>query len=388
MRPLRAATPASAPTTATAAPPPLPSSYRRLVARVPAPTFRDAVVLQEVAWSPPAPGEVSVRIVHAGVNGGCETFRARAERGTPFAAAAPGSLVPLGAEGAGVVAAVGDAVTSLAVGDAVVVSGGAAFAEYVSVPPSACLRVSAPTPAVTAAVLSGTTAVVALDATAGGVGPEDTVLVTAAAGGTGQFAVQAAAAAGARVIAVVGGPAKAAAVEGLLGRWPGRGDHVVLDRLASPPTLAAAIAAAAGAAGVTIAYEGVGGALRGAVLDALAPGGRLLCVGYMGGYPHAASSSPSPSSPAAPGLPPDRDLFWGRGRVDLPDGRAVIGDVWGGGDRRAVARARRKVVSAVDGGEWDALIDAPMHTGLEAAADAVERLLSGASIGKVVLRVG
>ena len=59
-----------------------------------------------------------------------------------------------------------------------------------------------------------------------------------------------------------------------------------------------------------------------------------------------------------------------------------------GGAKRAVARARRKVVSAVDGGEWDALIDAPMHTGLEAAADAVERLLSGASIGKVVLRVG
>jgi len=45
---------------------------------------------------------------------------------------------------------------------------------------------------------------------AGRVRRGDTVLVTAAAGGTGQFAVQLAAAAGATVVATCGGPAKAA----------------------------------------------------------------------------------------------------------------------------------------------------------------------------------
>lgn len=37
---------------------------------------------------------------------------------------------------------------------------------------------------------------------------------------------------------------------------------------------------------IDIAYEGVGGPLRDAVVDNLAPGGRLLAVGYISAYPH------------------------------------------------------------------------------------------------------
>ena len=134
----------------------------------------------------------------------------------------------------------------------------------------------------------------------------------------------------------------------------------------------------------------MGGALRAAALDALAPGGKLLCVGYIGAYPHAQARDGGPcaaTTPCSPSLPPDRDLFWGRARVDLPDGRVVLGDVWGGADRRAVARAKKKVVTAVDRGQLAVLIDEPRFRGLDAAADAVDRLLSGASIGKVVLDV-
>ena len=41
---------------------------------------------------------------------------------------------------------------------------------------------------------------------------------------------------------------------------------------------------------VDIAYEGVGGSLRDAVVDNLAPGGRLLAVGYISAYPHNSAS--------------------------------------------------------------------------------------------------
>ena len=37
---------------------------------------------------------------------------------------------------------------------------------------------------------------------------------------------------------------------------------------------------------IDIAYEGVGGPLRDAVLANLSPAGRLLAVGYISGYPH------------------------------------------------------------------------------------------------------
>ena len=37
---------------------------------------------------------------------------------------------------------------------------------------------------------------------------------------------------------------------------------------------------------IDVAYEGVGGPLRDAVVDNLAPGGRLLAVGYISEYPH------------------------------------------------------------------------------------------------------
>lgn len=334
--------------------------------------------------------QVAVRILYAGVNGGCETFRVRAglEPHTPFARADAGSIIPLGAEGVGVVAAVGSSVSSLKPGDAVAVSGAGSFAEFVRAPSSACTRLPAATPAAAAATLSGVTAAVALDVTAGGVRAGDTVCVTAAAGGTGHLAAQWAAAAGARVVAVVGSAEKAALITRLLAKWPDAG-HAVVDRsTVAPSDLPAALAAAAGPSGVDVAYEGVGGPLRAAVLETLADGGRMVCVGYVSAYPHSGDDAATRSTtPSAPSLPPDRDLFWGRARLDLPGGRVVHGDAWGGADARAVARARKKVLAAVAAGDVEAVIDQPMHVGLERADDAVDRLLSGASMGKVVLDV-
>ncbi|GFH18957.1 PKS_ER domain-containing protein [Haematococcus lacustris] len=76
------------------------------------------------------------------------------------------------------------------------------------------LQAAAPTAEAVALVLSGLTAAAALEGTAG-IQAGDWVAVTAAAGGTGHFAVQLALLAGCSVVAVVGGAHKVAAIRQL-----------------------------------------------------------------------------------------------------------------------------------------------------------------------------
>ena len=380
-----------------------PPTFTRLVAPGPAPDFRSAARLVTVTWADPPPDHVVVRIAYAGVNGGCETFRVRGEAGTAFArnaGATPADPIPLGAEGVGLVAALGPGITGLAVGDAVAVSSVNAFAEFVTAPAARCARLppglGGPTPAAVALTLSGVTAAVALDTCGVGPGkeaplsPADAVLVTAAAGGTGHLAAQWAAAAGAAVFATTGGRAKAAALRALLAPWPRARviDYTVED-------VAAVLAAECPSPGLTVAYEGVGGAMRGAAVGALAPGGRLLAVGHISEYPNAAPAraQPTPATPSS--LPSAHDTFWGGREVDLGAGRTLYGNVWGEAGALGVPRARRAVFAAftrgtlrvlVDGATADGVVDTP-YVGLGAAVDGVERLLSGESVGKVVLRV-
>ena len=511
-------------TSAVAPPPPppppppqhLPATYRRLVARVPSPSFRSGARVEELPLLSPdsllGEGQVLVRVAVAGVNGGCETFRVRAEPGTPFAKegsspASPSSssaslsssssspssspdplVVPLGAEGAGTVVAVGPGVrpSQLAVGDRVTVNGGAAFAEFVVAGARGCFRVPessssscSPSLSPAAAValsLSGLTAAVALHATAK-VRRGETVLVTAAAGGTGHLAVQLAALAGCRVVAVAGGERKARRLRRELSRLDPANEagHAVVDYKSEEASrdlsgaISGALASSSGGqggrsegggggrggggkgegfavgGGIDVCYEGVGGAVRNAVLRNLNAGARVLCVGYMGSYPHtenyrsrregggsgsgeeegagaaAAEAAPAPATEtvfvsgpfdAEPrgraALPLEPDLFWNRRVVSsLPGDRTIFGDVWSGaaGDPRVLARLRRDLFAAAlrgeivpwidgegegegeGGNEDDRRSDAPSFSGLEAASDAVERLLSGSSMGKVVLRV-
>ena len=376
-----------------------PSTFLRLLAPTPASSFRAAAVLTSVPWTPPPPGEVNVRIAYAGVNGGCETFRVRAEPGTPFekregASSTSSAPVPLGAEGVGLVAAVGPSVTSLSVGDPVAVSGTHAFSEFVTVPAARCTKLKGPpTPAACALTLSGVTAAVALE-TCGveqqpALSPSDTVLVTAAAGGTGHLAAQLAAASGAAVFATTGGAEKAAVLRALLAPWP---RARVVDYKSED--LATVLAAECPPPGLTVAYEGVGGALRAAAVRALAPGGRVLAVGHISEYPNSAPARLKMTAAAEEiDLPPSHATFWGGATVDLGRGRRLHGNVWSGASARGVAAARRAVFAAEAAGTLRVLIDGGSEScdtpfvGLSAASDAVERLMGGESVGKVVLRV-
>lgn len=142
---------------------------------------------------------------YAGINGGCETFRVRGEGA--FTGNKSKQEYGLGAEGAGTVAAVGPGVNSLSVGQAVACNSASAFSEYGVTPAHMCTPLQQATPEAVALTLSAVTAAASLDHTAK-VQPGEVVLVTAAAGGTGHFAVQLAQLTGARVIAVAGSEAK------------------------------------------------------------------------------------------------------------------------------------------------------------------------------------
>jgi NADPH2:quinone reductase len=105
---------------------------------------------------------------------------------------------------------------------------------------------------------------------------DDVVLVTAAAGGLGSLLVQAARNAGATVVGVAGGPAK-------VDRLAGLGAGIAVDY--SAPGWSDAVREALDGRGVTVALDGVGGALGRGALELLGVGGRLILFGWSSGEP-------------------------------------------------------------------------------------------------------
>ena len=102
----------------------------------------------------------------------------------------------------------------------------------------------------------------------------ETLLVHAAVGGTGSAAVQLGRAAGARVIAVVGGPFKALAAQEL-------GADVVVDR--TRDDVVAAVRAATEGKGVDVVFDPVGGASYDLSTKLIAFEGRIVVVGFTSG---------------------------------------------------------------------------------------------------------
>jgi len=114
----------------------------------------------------------------------------------------------LGFEAIGTIEAKGEQVQRLKVGDSVVFSKFGAFAEYIAVDERNCYSLPSLSPKFLPLMVSGLTASISLDQV-GQMKSGETVLVTAAAGGTGLFAVQLAKLAGNHVIGTVSSDNKA-----------------------------------------------------------------------------------------------------------------------------------------------------------------------------------
>jgi NADPH2:quinone reductase len=201
----------------------------------------------------PGPGEVLIRVVAAGLN----FVDISQARGT--FAGGPQPPYVAGIEAAGEVTAVGEGV-ELELGTHVVgvsIRGGA-FAEYLVLPAVAALPVPAgwDDEQALGLVVSWPTALAALRL--GGLGAGQTVLIHAAAGGTGQAAVKMAKHYGATVIATAS-PEKHEVVRGL------GADHVLSSRSAD---LAAEVLRLTHGVGVDLTLESVGGPTLDASLSA------------------------------------------------------------------------------------------------------------------------
>ncbi len=161
---------------------------------------REVLYVAEVEVPLPAAGEVVIRVKAAGVNPGEAAIREGrlAER---YPATFPSGE---GSDFAGVVHALGADVTSWAVGDEVLgwTERRASHAEYLAVPVGQLVTKPAALSWEVAGSLyvAGCTAYAAVQAV--GVGPGDTVVVSAAAGGVGSIAVQLAHVRGARAIGI------------------------------------------------------------------------------------------------------------------------------------------------------------------------------------------
>ena len=230
---------------------------------------QDLRLITDAPVPAPGPGEILIRVTAAGVNF-ADISQAR---GTFGGGPQPPYLA--GFEGAGEVAAVGEAVTGLEPGARVIGVGYGAFAEYMVLPAAAVLPVPAgwADEQALGLVVNWPTALAALSPL-GGIAAGQTVLIHAAAGGTGQAAVKMAKHYGATVIATAS-LGKHETVRAL------GADHVLDSRGADITTEVLRLTDGKGA---DLVLESAGGATFGASLAAARRvTGRVVVYGAVGG---------------------------------------------------------------------------------------------------------
>jgi NADPH-dependent curcumin reductase CurA len=313
-------------------------------------------VVREPVGSP-GPGQVLIRHAYVGVNGLFDEVVARGE--LPYR-----DLVPpfdLGVEAVGTVVEVGAGVTALRPGDAVATSRfGTGYREWLVTDVADAVPVRTPTPEYVALRTSAVSALLALESP-GQMGSDEVVLVTAAAGGLGQFLVQLAKLAGNHVVGVCSGPEKVELLRSL-------GCDRPLDRSAEDLS---DVLASEYPGGIDLAVDSVGGRIFDTILAHLAVGGRLVVVGY------AADLGPDrPESVHRPRV--YADLYWKAASVRGFQNAFLATDH---------APAFDRLLRLHAAGQLRVALDATPFRGVESILDAVDHLVGGRSMGKVVVDV-
>jgi NADPH:quinone reductase len=306
----------------------------------------DRLVLDELPDLAPGAGQVRIAVAASGVHLLDTTIR----RGQPGPLPPPELPTIPGREVAGTVDQIGAGVDRSWLGRRVVahlgpVPGGYAEQAVAAVDLLLPVPDHVSFPDAVAAVGTGRTAqgIVELEPA----GSDDVVLVPSAAGGLGWLLVQDAQARGARVVAAARGPERT-------GRLAELGPDAILDyghtgwERELPD-------------GVTLVYDGVGGAVGRTALELLRPGGRLVMFGFSSGEPTTLDTSDLVRRSITAG--------WSLG----PRMNALPGGIPG-----LAARALARVAA----GEWRPLVTAyPLGDAARAHADLEARR----ALGKVVL---
>ena len=261
-----------------------------------------------------------------------------------------------GGESAGTVAALGDGVEGLDVGQRVVFLGSGGLTEQVTHPAAAVFRVPDGVSAETAAAIpiNYCTTLYALH-DRGHIREGESLLVTGAAGGTGTAAIQLGKAAGARVVAVAGGEEKARLAREV-------GADVVIDHRATPDWVDTVREATGG--GVDVAYDPVGGDTFHQVRRCMGWDGRLLVIGFVAGIPEVATNHA------------------------LLKSYSIVGVHWGASLARFPDSLGRQMTTLLDMATTGA-VDPPLYPpyAFEDAATALQDLADRRTYGKVVVEV-
>jgi NADPH-dependent curcumin reductase CurA len=330
--------------------------YRKLVLRELTGEFRSGTAVVDAERERPGPGQVLVRNHWAGVNGVfdqnlCANRVRYVDVRPPF---------DLGIEAVGEVVELGPGVDWLQVGAAVATSKlGNGYREYQLADAHRAIPVREPSAEILTLIPTGISALVGLERIAE-MKSGETVAVSAAAGGIGHILVQLAKLAGNHVIGLTGSPAKAEALRAL-------GVDRVIDYRREDVR---GVLSAEYPKGLDIAYDTVGGEIFDAFVDHLAHRGRLVVSGHTSDFDRPDEDVPHPRI--------YRKLYWKSASVrgfQNPAFPEFFDD------------ACRRVLELYYAGVLKVLVDPTPFVGVESVADAVEHLLAGRNLGKVVVRL-
>lgn len=317
-------------------------------------SFRDAARIVEVPLTEPGPGEIRVRNHFCGVNGIFDTQIAR----NSVDYVKIGLPTFTGVEAIGTVDAIGPGVDTFSVGDnAVSVRFSGGYREANVAPATSFVRTPGPEREWLALASTGVSALVALDQIAE-LKAGETIAISAAAGGLGHLLVQLAVLRGCHVIGVTGGPAKCAFVSSL-------GAHRVIDYKSED---IAAVLAAEYPKGIDVAFDTVSGTIFDAFLANLANHGRLVVGGA------AADLEGKPEIVTSPRI---AHAIYYKGASVRGFMNGLLTEHW--------PEARERLFAMYAEGRITVHFDEMAFHGVEGVFDAVERLLSGQSMGKVVV---
>ena len=315
--------------------------------------FRGGVGIESVELPILGPHDVLIRNRFAGINGLFDTVCVAG--GVPYRPLSPGS--GLGIESTGVVEDCGPRVTRLRIGDAVSSTAfGSAYRLHQVQAEDHVRKVTRATAEACAIRPTGTSAWGALHK-AGELKAGDRVAITAAAGGLGHFAVQLAKRGGAVVLGMCSGPAKVAFVKSL------GADRVVDYRNESLE----GVLEAEFKDGLDVVMETTGGPLRPLLLEHIARRGRFLLCG--------SANSINPKDDVAE-VDAFEKVYWKSASIRAFQNSQFPECDPEASDELFLAHALGEIVVRIDDRRFE---------GLGQIADAVEHLLSGDSMGKVVV---
>ncbi len=331
------------------------TAYRAIQLERFAPSFRKAADIIVLPRRAPGPGEIAVRNLWCGVNGIFDTQIAR--NAVDYVKIKPPTIT--GVEAIGVVESVGAEVEGLQEGDAVAtVRFGGGYREANTGAASQFAKVPGPEREWLALASTGVSALLALDVGEAKAG--ETVAISAAAGGLGHFLVQLAKIRGCKVVAVCGGARKGAFLRSL-------GADRVIDYKSED---VAEVLSAEFRDQLNVAIDTVGGEIFDAFVANLAAHGRLVAAGA------AQDLEGKPEVVTAPRIV--HKLYY--------KGASVRGFMNGLLTERWPA-AREALFDLYRQGQLKVAFDDQVFEGLPHVYDAVERLLSGQSMGKVIVNL-